>query len=1033
MSRQIQFLVNGSPRDPVPSTSPIPKTGLINGQENTIRVRSIDNGTTSPWSNEIKVFPEEIEGTPVGQADAKYRFDGNSIESYSGLVSTAPHVTYQTGIYGQEAVFTSHYQGKGFVNTGSEEIGNGLFCAPDREFTVSLWGTCDVEGAVLNEDGDREASGYGTYIGRTNGSTAGTFQLHHNGLNSTDPGIRGINVRLRGVVTRILHQPDGPDGVRRHLVIRWDGTTAHAFVNNVKQTVEVGIASENTGENLIIGSRTGGSGYFLKGKVDEVNIFNTALTDEEITDLYINPQNPMVPFLLRSASAVAGDASITVDWNIRAGEVGSLTSVEWSLNDGDYEALPTTLTGTESKGTYLGNPIVNGTTYAVRIKAVTPDGTFISDPISVTPSPITSEPLAPDNPAYMEWYNEVVSAGFIPPDQPGFRESFRDEILSLVGFDPTVINIINYQGYNSNNAKTAMNDAIAATPVGGTLLIPQGVTLRLNNFTISKRIRIDCRGTIKRCDLGVDGTSTSHIIRLNASCLWDGGTIDANRESWGRQPHEVDSNGHPIRFISRIEQGQWLIYVNARSVVRNVHGINMCELYDSERMQWAGFRIDESSYFESVICERNGGRQFNIRSIGGVNDMTGDITTYNGTYLYKCEARDYQRKGIGTGGTSGWVMLDDCKWHGKGVVTSNYGDSNGNLVLGSFRAPEDGVLLETGHNMELDSNNVRIYYHEGTAYYYRRVNNVNDWYDENDNPKPNAAIVNDLGGRRNHTAYFLNCVNDGWWSSKSDGYKFRIINNCTLKSYHNRQAVLNIDICGVSTCTVHANSLYYLRSVIAAFDSTFESYNKNDGVNPTGNPNFIFGELNAASNTFKRPDLYMSNCVHTYNRYANSPLGFSQRFSTIWAKDCVFNVSTTNQGSFMFFGRGNTGLKMINDGYTFYNENCTFNHANNRYVVRKGHRSSSNSSVADYEVGTFVIINPQGNVNPDFIHDVSERNKVQRAVHSGNRVFVGQAAPTDGVGWRVGDRIVNSLSNMNVGWVCTVPGTGGVDAVFVQI
>jgi len=79
------------------------------------------------------------------------------------------------------------------------------------------------------------------------------------------------------------------DGQWHHIVFTKNGDEHRIYLDGVldnsKTLTDVDITSE---ENVIIGARSGGSDAFFLGVIDEVRIYNSALSEEGISDLYNN-------------------------------------------------------------------------------------------------------------------------------------------------------------------------------------------------------------------------------------------------------------------------------------------------------------------------------------------------------------------------------------------------------------------------------------------------------------------------------------------------------------------------------------------------------------------------------------------------------------------------------------------------------------------------------------------------------------------------------------------------------------------------
>jgi hypothetical protein len=271
------------------------------------------------------------------------------------------------------------------------------------------------------------------------------------------------------------------------------------------------------------------------------------------------------------------------------------------------------------------------------------------------------------NNGYKNWYDEVP----FHVDRPGFRAELQNEIQNLIPDSAQTENVMDHGAVDGEIAVIAVESAISALPDGGTLLIPENVTLYLNNYSINKSIRIDCRGTIKRPSYGESGTNSSYIVRLNAPCIWDGGVIDGNRQGW------VDESPGERSYPIRADQP---------CIIKNVTSINNLKKADGN--QFSGFEIRGApAYLESCVAE-DSARTFRFfpNSTAYSEHHDGSINVYKGVYYYNCEARRYSEKGFDLAGTSGFVVIDKC---------------SGCTNMDGERRPQEFILLDTGDGFQL--------------------------------------------------------------------------------------------------------------------------------------------------------------------------------------------------------------------------------------------------------------------------------------------------------------------------------------------
>lgn len=108
------------------------------------------------------------------------------------------------------------------------------------------------------------------------------------------------SIYLRGEITSDGASTDN-DNNWHHIAVTWDGSDAAYYVDNVLITASatVGTSTEDTGENIIIGARTGGTGFPLEpGAVDDVRIYNIAIGASVVDALYnltLDTESPTAP------------------------------------------------------------------------------------------------------------------------------------------------------------------------------------------------------------------------------------------------------------------------------------------------------------------------------------------------------------------------------------------------------------------------------------------------------------------------------------------------------------------------------------------------------------------------------------------------------------------------------------------------------------------------------------------------------------------------------------------------------------------
>ena len=160
-------------------------------------------------------------------------------------------------------------------NGTSSNVSFGTACRPTEAISISLWFNI----ADITSGGDQWFVGNGVYSTNWCGYWVS--------INTT--GV--INFRLGTNTATLLDKSYGSgldDGSWHHVACTWDGTNAYIYVDNVKSTATAYSTDivYVTACRLRMGSNAYADGTFYGGLLDEVAIYNRALTDAEVEDLY---------------------------------------------------------------------------------------------------------------------------------------------------------------------------------------------------------------------------------------------------------------------------------------------------------------------------------------------------------------------------------------------------------------------------------------------------------------------------------------------------------------------------------------------------------------------------------------------------------------------------------------------------------------------------------------------------------------------------------------------------------------------------
>ena len=112
-----------------------------------------------------------------------------------------------------------------------------------------------------------------------------------------------------------------------HIVALFDGTTAKLYANNTMIGSSDKASWNTTLDSLFIGSQCNKMKYH-NGKIDELGIWNRALTTEEINKLYVGCVNPVATITPSSSTTFCEGNSIVL-----SATTGTNYTYEWFLNN----------------------------------------------------------------------------------------------------------------------------------------------------------------------------------------------------------------------------------------------------------------------------------------------------------------------------------------------------------------------------------------------------------------------------------------------------------------------------------------------------------------------------------------------------------------------------------------------------------------------------------------------------------------------------------------------------------------------------
>jgi hypothetical protein len=230
----------------------------INTSQNT----QLTNGLVGLWS----FNGPDLSGTTAYDRSGS----GNN-----GTLTNGPTIT--EGKIGQALSFDATDD---YVDLGTPATFNNI-----GPMTISAWQYVDTTASASNYIADK------TSIGSVNYWDFSTIWSNPVGRISFDVKFSG------GFLSRVAAGGSATNGQWQHILVTWDGSISasnvHMYVNGTEvssyltTTDGIGSRSDDSAINLTLGARQGVSVLgVLKGKLDEVRIYNRALSATEVAALY---------------------------------------------------------------------------------------------------------------------------------------------------------------------------------------------------------------------------------------------------------------------------------------------------------------------------------------------------------------------------------------------------------------------------------------------------------------------------------------------------------------------------------------------------------------------------------------------------------------------------------------------------------------------------------------------------------------------------------------------------------------------------
>ena len=365
-------------------------TGLAANTSYSYRVRGTDAaGNLSPYSNIASATTSAV----VSGLVAAYPFDEGSGTattdlSGNGADGTISGATWTTaGKYGDALSFNG---ASSYV-----DLGNPTALQTTGSMTWSAWIY-----AAANPSDD------GQIVAKSDDSSGWQFKT------SPDTGVEtfaiavspssGGHVQRYSTTVRALNTWYYVAGVynasTRTLDIYVNGALDNGVLSGTVPSAQAAPAI-----NVNVGRRTGGSGYYFNGVIDNVRIYNRALSQAEIqsdmnTPLGVAPdsQPPTAPGSL--AATPVSMSQIDLNWTASTDDVGVTGYLVESCQGVGCASF--TQIGTTTSTSFSSTGLALGTSYSYRIRATDAAGNlsdYSTVATAVTPASDTVPPTAPSN------------------------------------------------------------------------------------------------------------------------------------------------------------------------------------------------------------------------------------------------------------------------------------------------------------------------------------------------------------------------------------------------------------------------------------------------------------------------------------------------------------------------------------------------------------------------------------------------------------------------------------------------------------
>jgi hypothetical protein len=315
----VQFLLNGVNLGTEDLTSPYSvswnTTGVANGACNiTARARDAAGNTATSAAVSFTVFNNNLVAAYGFNENTGTIANDNSGNGNTGILTNGPAWSV-SGKYGAAILFDGTNDLVNINDANSLDLTNGM--------TIEAW----VNPGNL--------TGYKTVICKENGTNTLSYALSANNsatnVNNQRPNSR---IRIGTTTTTVTGTTKLALNTWTHIASTYDGAVLRFYVNGTQvSTVNVTGNMVTTANMLRIGGSTTLSTQYFAGLIDEVRVYNRALSQAEIqTDI----NTPIAPDLtnptVNITAPAAGNVSGNINVSANASDNISVAGVQFLLN-----------------------------------------------------------------------------------------------------------------------------------------------------------------------------------------------------------------------------------------------------------------------------------------------------------------------------------------------------------------------------------------------------------------------------------------------------------------------------------------------------------------------------------------------------------------------------------------------------------------------------------------------------------------------------------------------------------------------------